>query len=622
MIVTIWMLYMNRSAILQFLQTTFQQTKYSMGACICKEKHVATSQRSVRETEGSNLSQGQQSVGQRPISSSSRRSLPSHSHSRSSSRAGANVDKLVLETLKLIRTLVDNEQGPPQAMLTLHRVAESEDGWLQVVESLVVSIPLDDPLGPAVITLLLDECPLPTKDAILLLYKRLKLSPISPAKAYNSVSCQRNIGVVLGCLAEKLAGPNAIDILTDDVVKYLISNLSDKLDPAVILHSLVALEKFAQTSENKATINKCLRECNPCPLEVLEKWWRHDKYSLREVGFCAQWCLDNLFVTENREFSYTKEDLTNINVMLNSKDVSEYLKISPDGLEARCDASSFESVRCTFQVDSGIWYYEVTLLTDGVMQIGWATKSSSFLNHEGYGIGDDEYSMSYDGCRQLIWFKSESHPIEMPCWKAGDILGLLLNVDKHQLIFYLNGKGLDPQDSLFQHAREGFFAAASFMSYQQCYFNFGAKPFRYPPKDIEFKSFNDHGKLSEEDKVILPRHMKLELLKNLNVKEGACTLCFDQIANYYLSPCKHRGFCYQCTLQIELCPICRTKIDERIQETLSEDNSKSTQTPNGQSKDSIVNSDTTPIQVTLDKMTANGQTVEAIVNKEHTGHVS
>lgn len=58
---------------------------------------------------------------------------------------------------------VVSEQGPPQAMLTLHRVAESEDGWLQVVESLVVSIPLEDPLGPAVITLLLDECPLPTK---------------------------------------------------------------------------------------------------------------------------------------------------------------------------------------------------------------------------------------------------------------------------------------------------------------------------------------------------------------------------------------------------------------------------------------------------------------------------
>lgn len=67
--------------------------------------------------------------------------------------------------------------------------------------------------------------------------------------------------------------------------------------------------------------------------------------------------------------------------MLNTSDVSEYLKISPDGLEARCDAYSFESVRCTAQADSGVWYYEVLIVTPGVMQIGWATKDSSFLNH-------------------------------------------------------------------------------------------------------------------------------------------------------------------------------------------------------------------------------------------------
>lgn len=52
--------------------------------------------------------------------------------------------------------------------------------------------------------------------------------------------------------------------------------------------------------------------------------------------------------------------------------------------QARCDASSFESVRCTFQVDSGIWYYEATIITAGVMQIGWATKDSKFLNHVSY----------------------------------------------------------------------------------------------------------------------------------------------------------------------------------------------------------------------------------------------
>ena len=32
----------------------------------------------------------------------------------------------------------------------------------------------------------------------------------------------------------------------------------------------------------------------------------------------------------------------------------------------------------------GVWYYEVTLLTAGVMQIGWATKDSKFLNHVSY----------------------------------------------------------------------------------------------------------------------------------------------------------------------------------------------------------------------------------------------
>lgn len=39
----------------------------------------------------------------------------------------------------------------------------SDEGWLDVVQSLIRVIPLEDPLGPAVITLLLDECPLPTK---------------------------------------------------------------------------------------------------------------------------------------------------------------------------------------------------------------------------------------------------------------------------------------------------------------------------------------------------------------------------------------------------------------------------------------------------------------------------
>lgn len=36
---------------------------------------------------------------------------------------------------------------------------------------------------------------------------------------------------------------------------------------------------------------------------------------------------------EGRKYSHDTVDMTGINVMLNTKDVSEYLKISPNGLE-------------------------------------------------------------------------------------------------------------------------------------------------------------------------------------------------------------------------------------------------------------------------------------------------
>jgi hypothetical protein len=36
---------------------------------------------------------------------------------------------------------------------------------------------------------------------------------------------------------------------------------------------------------------------------------------------------------------------------------------------------------------------------------------------------------------------------------VGDTLGLLLNVETQELVFYLNGEALAPNNELFQHAR-------------------------------------------------------------------------------------------------------------------------------------------------------------------------
>ncbi|XP_012279544.1 RING finger and SPRY domain-containing protein 1 [Orussus abietinus] len=473
-----------------------------------------------------------------------------------------DIDKLVLDFLAVIRSLVDNSQEPPPAMLTLRAIADKEDGWIRMVSSMVNVVPMDSPMGPSVITLLLYDCPLPSKDTVLKLSHMFQSSQ-KVGNVQTSASQQRNICVVMGCIAEKMAGPNSIAILSDTTLDYLVSNLRDDTDPYVALHSLIALEKFAQTSENKVMIKKRLMAAKQHPLLELEKWATEAHYVRRQVGFCARWCLDNLFLTEGRKYSHDTVDMTGIHVMLNTKDVSEYLKISPNGLEARSDVYSFESVRCTFQVNSGTWYYETLLITSGVMQIGWATKDSMFLNHEGYGIGDDEYSLACDGCRGLIWHNARSeHYVGSPCWKPGDILGCLLDLERREIIFYINGFPLKPWFPTSYVARTGFFAAASFMAFQQCLFNFGNAPFKYPPTDREYQAFNDHATLNPEDRVVLPRHIYLDQLRKLSVREDSCTLCFDQKASVRLLPCEHRGFCQTCSKQLAECPMCRATIAE------------------------------------------------------------
>jgi hypothetical protein len=49
-------------------------------------------------------------------------------------------------------------------------------------------------------------------------------------------------------------------------------------------------------------------------------------------------------------------------------------------------------VRATANVKVGKWYYEVVALTDGIMQIGWATERCHFVPEEGLGVGDDNVS--------------------------------------------------------------------------------------------------------------------------------------------------------------------------------------------------------------------------------------
>lgn len=52
-------------------------------------------------------------------------------------------------------------------MVQLHDITDKTTGWIQLVKSLVRVVPIEHPMGPSVIMLLLDDSPLPTKDSVL-----------------------------------------------------------------------------------------------------------------------------------------------------------------------------------------------------------------------------------------------------------------------------------------------------------------------------------------------------------------------------------------------------------------------------------------------------------------------
>ncbi|XP_041987057.1 RING finger and SPRY domain-containing protein 1-like [Aricia agestis] len=471
------------------------------------------------------------------------------------------VDQLVLEMLSVTASRTDNDQESPVALVKLNVIADKEDGWIQVVASIVNCIPLENPYGPTAISILVDSSPLPAKDTVIKLTELYRLSERRASIPDVDVKIERNMCIAIGCIAEKLIGPNSVAVMTKNTLDYLYTFLKKQQDPRIVLYALIAMQNFAHTTENKITINKMIQEDDENPFLELEKHTYSNDFVWRQVGFCAVWALDNLFVVEGRKLSYEVTDNSQLNALLNAHDASEYLQIASDGLEARCDSYSFESVRCTFQVDGGCWYYEVLIVTAGVMQIGWATKNSYFQNDEGYGIGDDTFSISYDGCRRQVWYCAKPLSVtQMRAWVPGDILGCLIDVRRKEVVFSLNGQRISSCRQIFEATRTGFFAAASFMAYQQCRFNFGADAFKFPPLDRRYNTFNDYGDISEQQRTILPRRIYLQQRRCSSIKEDACTLCCDEPAECVLEPCGHGGFCSICTSQLKDCPLCRADI--------------------------------------------------------------
>ncbi|KAJ1459293.1 concanavalin A-like lectin/glucanase domain-containing protein, partial [Pelagophyceae sp. CCMP2097] len=129
---------------------------------------------------------------------------------------------------------------------------------------------------------------------------------------------------------------------------------------------------------------------------------------------------------------------------------------------------------------AGRWYYEVVLLTDGLMQVGWADSDFACEPVRGQGVGDHTSSWAWDGFRmkrqvqiaKIRWNISSAPYGER--WATGDVVGVLLDCDKREMRYFLNGCDLGVAFRGFR--AKGLFPAASLNVGQAAHLNFGTAP--------------------------------------------------------------------------------------------------------------------------------------------------
>ena len=145
------------------------------------------------------------------------------------------------------------------------------------------------------------------------------------------------------------------------------------------------------------------------------------------------------------------------------------------------------------------FHYEVEIHTEGLFQIGWASKAFiNQINNDGShnsnylandddlnnGVGDDEYSWSFDGARAYRWHGKNAEPKSYGCkWKKGDIIGCDLVVISSGggilLKYTLNGNDLGIAFTLEEFPVGGLFPAISLEHNEYASVNFGQYAFKF-----------------------------------------------------------------------------------------------------------------------------------------------
>lgn len=212
----------------------------------------------------------------------------------------------------------------------------------------------------------------------------------------------------------------------------------------------------------------------PVPLKV-----RPEKNARRCIDVAAGFYTTSLIVERKRE---NDDGETNVLDQISLMAVCGRVDIDRSGeIEG---LSNFGSISTTgVALFHGKWFYEVEVVTSGLIQIGWIDGYFQGSSDQGEGVGDHSHSWSYDGNRQRRWNSGSSAYGEK--WKAGDIIGCLLDLTTNEMTFFRNGINLGVAYSTFKcvssDKRSGLMPGISLERGEIIRVNLGHQPFAYPP---------------------------------------------------------------------------------------------------------------------------------------------
>ncbi|KAL3673478.1 hypothetical protein V7S43_001188 [Phytophthora oleae] len=222
----------------------------------------------------------------------------------------------------------------------------------------------------------------------------------------------------------------------------------------------------------------------PVPLKV-----RPEKNSRRCVDVAAGFYTTSLIVERKRE-----NDDGDLVMLDQSCVVSVCGRVDIDRSGEIEGLSNFGSISTVgVSLFRGKWFYEVEVVTSGLIQVGWIDGYFQGSSDQGEGVGDHAHSWSYDGNRQRRWNSGSSSYGEK--WRAGDIIGCLLDLTTQEMTFFRNGVNLGVAYSELKCSvgdkRSGMMPGISLERGEIIRINLGYQPFAYPPATgHEFESLS------------------------------------------------------------------------------------------------------------------------------------